>query len=91
MFCVWIKKYTAPTKPFKKWVSKTRDPYVTEKDYLDKILILLYTAASQNCALTVQLLRLLLNFMDHKARRNKASEQLYHYNSVKTRDIFHIL
>jgi len=56
---------------------------------MDKIQILFHTAASQRCVLTVQLLRLLLNFMDHKPHGNKESEQLCYYNSVKTGDIFH--
>lgn len=63
--------------------------YAATKNYMDKIQILSHTAASQRCVLTVQLLRLLLNFMDHKPHGNKESEQLCYYNSVKTGDIFH--
>lgn len=63
--------------------------YAAAKNSMDKIQILFLTEASQRCVLTVQLLRLLLNFMDHKPRGNKESEQLCYYNSVKTGDIFH--
>lgn len=63
--------------------------YAATKNYMDKIQILSHTAASQRCVLTVQLLRLLLNFMDHKPHGNKGSEQLCYYNSVKTGGIFH--
>lgn len=59
------------------------------KNYTGKIQILFHAAASQRRVLTVQLLRLLLNFMDHKPHGNKESEQLCYYNSVKTGDIFH--
>lgn len=40
-------------------------------------------------ALSVQLLRLLLNFMDHKPHGNKESERPCYYKSVKTGAIFH--
>lgn len=63
--------------------------YAATKNYTDKIQVLFHTAASQRCVFTVQLLRLLLNFMDHKPHGNKESEQLCYYNSVKTGDIFH--
>lgn len=63
--------------------------HAATKNYTDKIQILFPTAASQRCVLTVQLLRLLLNFMDHKPHGNKESEQLCYYNSVKTGNIFH--
>lgn len=65
--------------------------YATTKNYTDKIQILFHIAGSQNCVLTVQLLRLLLNFMDHKPHGNKESEQPCYYNSVKIGDIFHSL
>lgn len=39
--------------------------------------------------LSVQLLRLLLNFMGHKPHGNKESEHLCYYKSVKTEAIFH--
>lgn len=59
------------------------------KSCTDKIQVLFCTAAFQRRVLTVQLLRLLLNFMDHKPHGNKESEQPCYYNSVKTGDIFH--
>lgn len=65
--------------------------YAASKNYMDKIQILFLTEGSQRCVLTVQLLRLLLNFMDHKPHGNKESEQLCYYNSVKIGDIFHSL
>lgn len=74
------------------WVyvdSGEKRTYAATKNYMDKIQILFHIAASQRCVLTVQLLRLLLNFMDHKPHGNKESEQLCYYNSVKTGDIFH--
>lgn len=74
------------------WVdvdSGEKRTYAATKNYMDKIQILFHPAASQRCVLTVQLLRLLLNFMDHKPHGNKESEQLCYYNSVKTGDIFH--
>lgn len=74
------------------WVyvdSGEKRTYAATKNYMDKIQILFHTAAFQRCVLTVQLLRLLLNFMDHKPHGNKESEQLCYYNSVKTGDIFH--
>lgn len=76
------------------WVhtdSGEKRTYAATKNYRDKIQVLFHTAASQRCVFTVQLLRLLLNFMDHKPHGNKESEQLCYYNSVKTGDIFHRL
>lgn len=71
------------------WVFVEERTYAATKNYMDKIQILFLTVASQRCVFTVQLLRLLLNFMDHKPHGNKESEQLCYYNSVKTGDIFH--
>ena len=49
-----------------------------------RILILFVRVAFEHRAFTVWLLRLLLNFMDHKPHRNKEREQLCYFMSVIT-------
>lgn len=49
-----------------------------------KILILFVRVAFEPRAFTVRLLRLLLNFMNHKPHRNKEREQLCYFMSVVT-------
>lgn len=50
-------------------------------------LILFVRVAFEHCAFTIWLLRLLLNFMDHKPHRNKEREQPCYYMSVITRAV----
>lgn len=52
---------------------------------------LLVRVAFEPHVFSCQLLRLLLNFMDHKPHRNKEVEQPRYYTSVKTGAVFHVL